>query len=242
MHEFVTTEDGSLTLRVPELDEHYHSVHGAIQEARHIFLRAGIDHYRGRLQQNHAEPLPLHILEAGFGTGLNAYLTLLHAEEIQVPVCYHSLEKYPLPPEETARLNYPALLGRPQDPLFRALHDAPWEETVEVTPRFLLHKHFCDFREIDFPLRHYLFRCLQPRSPTAPLDTGGLCPLPPCPPPRWHPCDLLRQGHRQTRPPLRRLHPRTPTRSPRQARNAPRHKEMPGDKYTRMTATPAVLL
>ena len=153
MHEFVTTEDGSLTLRVPELDEHYHSVHGAIQEARHIFLRAGIDHYRGRLQQNHAEPLPLHILEAGFGTGLNAYLTLLHAEEIQVPVCYHSLEKYPLPPEETARLNYPALLGRPQDPLFRALHDAPWEETVEVTPRFLLHKHFCDFREIDFPPR-----------------------------------------------------------------------------------------
>ena len=153
MHEFVTTEDGSLTLRVPELDEHYHSVHGAIQEARHIFLRAGIDHYRDRLQQNHAEPLPLHILEAGFGTGLNAYLTLLHAEEIQVPVCYHSLEKYPLPPEETTRLNYPALLGRPQDPLFRALHDAPWEETVEVTPRFLLHKHFCDFREIDFPSR-----------------------------------------------------------------------------------------
>ena len=153
MHEFVTTEDGSLTLRVPELDEHYHSVHGAIQEARHIFLRAGIDHYRDRLQQNHAEPLPLHILEAGFGTGLNAYLTLLHAEEIQVPVCYHSLEKYPLPPEETARLNYPALLGRPQDPLFRALHDAPWEETVAVTPRFLLHKHFCDFREIDFPPR-----------------------------------------------------------------------------------------
>lgn len=153
MHEFVTTEDGSLTLRVPELDEHYHSVHGAIQEARHIFLRAGIDHYKGRLQQNHAEPLPLHILEAGFGTGLNAYLTLLHAEEIQVPVCYHSLEKYPLPPEETARLNYPALLGRPQDPLFRALHDASWEETVEVTPRFLLHKHFCDFREIDFPPR-----------------------------------------------------------------------------------------
>lgn len=150
-HEQILTEDGSVTLCVPELHEHYHSVHGAIQEARHIFLRAGMDDYLAARADAARSTMPLHILEAGFGTGLNAYLTLLHAEEMQTPVCYHSLEKYPLQPEEVATLNYTEQTGRGNDPLFRALHEAAWEEDVEVTPRFRLHKHRCDFRETDFP-------------------------------------------------------------------------------------------
>ena len=150
-HEQILTEDGSVTLCVPELHEHYHSVHGAIQEARHIFLRAGMDDYLAARADAAGSTLPLHILEAGFGTGLNAYLTLLHAEETQTPVCYHSLEKYPLQPEEVATLNYAEQTGRGNDPLFRALHEAAWEEDVEVTPLFRLHKHRCDFRETDFP-------------------------------------------------------------------------------------------
>ena len=120
-------------------------------EARHIFLRAGMDDYLAAQADAAGSTMPLHILEAGFGTGLNAYLTLLHAEEMQAPVCYHSLEKYPLQPEEVATLNYAEQTGRGNDPLFRALHEAAWEEDVEVTPLFRLHKHRCDFRETDFP-------------------------------------------------------------------------------------------
>ena len=85
MHrEIITTEDGSTTLHVPELNEHYHSVHGAIQESRHIFIQAGIEYYG----QN-----SIHILEAGFGTGLNAFLTLLNAKDNQRNVVFHSFEK-----------------------------------------------------------------------------------------------------------------------------------------------------
>ena len=68
---FIETEDGSTSLYVPGLNEHYHSVHGAVQESRHIFIQAGIEFYG---QEN------VSIIEAGFGTGLNAYLSLIHTE------------------------------------------------------------------------------------------------------------------------------------------------------------------
>lgn len=151
MHEFVTTEDGSVTLYVPELDEHYHSVHGAIQEARHIFIRAGIDYYLESRPREATGAAPLRILEAGFGTGLNAYLSLLHAEEIKVPVCYRSIEKYPLPGEEVARLNYPSEAGQADGKLFHAIHSTPWEEETAVTPFFRLHKEQGDFRHLHCP-------------------------------------------------------------------------------------------
>lgn len=145
-HEFIPTEDGSTTLYVPELNEHYHSVHGAIQEAVHIFIRAGVDYYR----EKH-DGQPLHILEAGFGTGLNAYLTLVHANETQIPVCYHSIEKYPLQTEEIARLNYPGQIGFAAKELFNELHDCSWEEEHQLTPLFRFCKHRNDFRDIHFP-------------------------------------------------------------------------------------------
>ncbi len=147
MHEFVPTEDGSVTLYVPELNEHYHSIHGAIQEAQHIFIRAGFD-YRLDTCRN---PESLHILEAGFGTGLNAYLTLLHATERQIPVHYHTLEKYPLSQEEINRLNYNALTGGSHVSLFETIHAAPWEEEKQLTPFFHICKHKCDFRELEMP-------------------------------------------------------------------------------------------
>ena len=103
--QFVHTEDGSTTLYVPALNEHYHSIHGAIQESLHIFIRAGIEFYL----QTHSTGFPLselNILEAGFGTGLNAYLSLLYAEKQKIRLQYHSLEKYPLTFEEIQQLNY----------------------------------------------------------------------------------------------------------------------------------------
>lgn len=126
MHEITPTEDGSVTLYVPQLNEHYHSVHGAIQESQHIFLGAGMEYFLTIWPERTTPLHPLHILEAGFGTGLNAYLTLIRAEELQIPVCYHSLEKYPLSLEESTLLNYAELIDFPNKNLFQELHRCSW--------------------------------------------------------------------------------------------------------------------
>ncbi len=147
-HRFIQTEDGSTTLYVPELNEHYHSIHGAIQESVHIFIRAGIEHYRENVS---VSPAPLQILEAGFGTGLNAYLTLAYATAQDIPVVYHSLEKYPLTPDEAAQLNYAECIPYPCPEHFSRLHAAPWETPTAITPVFSLCKHRQDLRDTHFP-------------------------------------------------------------------------------------------
>lgn len=147
-HEFIRTEDGSTTLYVPELNEHYHSIHGAIQESVHIFIRAGIEYYRSSTP---ASSGCLRILEAGFGTGLNAYLTLVHASAQEMPVIYHSLEKYPLTPEEAALLNYTDYIPYSCPEHFSRLHETPWETLTEITPGFSLCKHRQDLRDTHFP-------------------------------------------------------------------------------------------
>ena len=91
------TEDGSHTLYVPEMEETYHSVHGAIQESLHVFLGQGFLTLDKEF---------LNILEIGFGTGLNALLTLAEANKRDIKVRYHCIEKYPLDYEEYSLLNY----------------------------------------------------------------------------------------------------------------------------------------
>lgn len=139
--EFIETGDGSSTLFVPGLNEHYHSVHGAIRESLHIFIKNGLEHY-GQTETN--------ILEAGFGTGLNAYLTLIHAHRNNLKVVYHSFEKYPLSTEEAEQLNYKQIIEWDTPSLFDRLHECPWEEDVAISPNFTLHKHNGDFTEVDF--------------------------------------------------------------------------------------------
>lgn len=150
--QFVHTEDGSTTLYVPALNEHYHSIHGAIQESLHIFIRAGIEFYL----QTHSTGFPLSeldILEAGFGTGLNAYLSLLYAEKQKIRLQYHSLEKYPLTFEEIQQLNYKAQIPAKNPDLFDRLHASPWETENLISSFFRLHKYQKDFREISFESR-----------------------------------------------------------------------------------------
>lgn len=142
-----TTEDGSHTLYVPELEEHYHSTHGAIQESMHVFINAGLRH----CNKEH-----IHLLEIGFGTGLNGLLTLLEAEKLQKKVFYHSLERYPLTVAAAMQLNYPEQLkmkyetlalqiDNRTEPLFRLLHQSPWEKPTPITPGFTLLKEESDF-------------------------------------------------------------------------------------------------
>ena len=99
--ELITTEDGSHTLHLPDLDETYHSIHGAIQESNHVFVNAGLNYWLAQNQQAKS----ISILEYGFGTGLNALLTAIKIGPT-IKVHYHTLEKYPLPQEIIRLLNY----------------------------------------------------------------------------------------------------------------------------------------
>ena len=129
------TADGSHTLFVPGMNEHYHSHFGALTESRHIFINAGLASLKGDSAA---------VIEAGFGTGLNALLTAIYAEEHKIKVSYTSLEKYPLDPSIIRQLNYGSLTGVHGNNLFGAIHAAPWGEVSQVTEWFTLHKIMTD--------------------------------------------------------------------------------------------------
>lgn len=130
------TEDGSATLYVPELDEHYHSVKGAHTESQHIFIEMGL---------RACTAVHPHVLEIGFGTGLNALLSLEEAERMKRPVHYTGIELYPLTWSEVSALHYS------NNPLFQILHEAPWEKKVCLTPYFTLEKIQSDITFIAMP-------------------------------------------------------------------------------------------
>lgn len=141
MMELERTADGSYTLYVPELDEHYHSVKGALTESQHIFIEMGLKH----------SPAPEpRILEIGLGTGLNAFLTLLAAEEMQRKVHYTGIERYPLAEETLRQLDYPSIVGKKHEEDYYAIHQAPWEKETILSPWFTLHKIEGDFTRHTF--------------------------------------------------------------------------------------------
>jgi tRNA U34 5-methylaminomethyl-2-thiouridine-forming methyltransferase MnmC len=125
----ITTADGSSTIEIPEMQVTYHSRHGAIQESMHVYITAGLNH----LKDKHRK---LSVLEVGFGTGLNAFLTLLYADTINVD--YTALEPYPLLPTDVSAMNYTADLSNAE--LFEKLHQAKWNSEVAITDRFTLEK------------------------------------------------------------------------------------------------------
>ena len=139
------TADGSYTLYVPELDEHYHSVKGALTESQHIFIDMGL---------KHSSVTSPHILEIGLGTGLNCVLTLLEAKESQRHVYYTGIERYPLNEEIIRKLNYPSIIGKECEEDYFAIHQAPWEEDVCLSPWFTLHKMEGDFTHYTFEQKY----------------------------------------------------------------------------------------
>lgn len=132
----ITTSDGSHSLFVPSLNETYHSSHGALQESQHVFIAQGLATWR----EEKPSARELRILEVGFGTGLNALLSLREAQRLQIPVMYTSLEPYPVATATVAQLNYGQLLGEEWVAPFGELHQAPWEEAVRILPFFTLQK------------------------------------------------------------------------------------------------------
>ena len=135
------TADGSHTLFVPALNEHYHSVNGAWQESRHVFIEAG-------LKQCAKEEIS--VFEVGFGTGLNAFLTLVQAKKSDKVVRYTTLELYPLSVEFANSLNYAELIAPESRDLFETLHLAMWGEEVQISPNFFLRKEKADLCAYSF--------------------------------------------------------------------------------------------
>lgn len=125
----VQSADGSSTLYIPALNEHYHSVHGARNESMHVFINAGLKHLSEGLDK-------IRIFEMGFGTGLNALLTIICAGS--TPIEYFSVEKYPLDEKEWTLLDFGANETNAQ--YLNTLHRAPWDETTVINPNFTLTK------------------------------------------------------------------------------------------------------
>src|SRR5690606_31186080 len=128
----ITTEDGSHSLYVPEINESYHSFHGAYRESIHVFMLYGLESCAARSP----DKKPIRIFELGMGTGLNAWLTLVWAEQNQIPVLYHTIEPYPLEEEIYKNLNYTEM----DDAIwhyksyFTRIHQVPWDKGVAITP------------------------------------------------------------------------------------------------------------
>lgn len=133
------TGDGSTTLRNADLQETYHSMHGAVTESRHVFIHAGLEHWRSLFPHKSS----LNVFEMGFGTGLNAALTWQWAITTKISVHYHSVELYPLPVPVSEKLSFP---GIPTEQLSQ-LHQAVWSESFSPFENFYLKKECVDIRE-----------------------------------------------------------------------------------------------
>jgi tRNA U34 5-methylaminomethyl-2-thiouridine-forming methyltransferase MnmC len=135
MTQLVLTGDGSHTLFIPELNEHYHSTFGALTESLHVFIRSGLDCF--------ADKSEIAVFETGFGTGLNALLTALGAIRRGMKIRYFAVEKYPVDPRLVKQLNYPHILKESEidgERIFSSIHEASWEEMIEIDPCFHLKK------------------------------------------------------------------------------------------------------
>lgn len=133
-----TTADGSHTLFVPHLNEHYHSVNGAVQEAEHVFLNEGL---------RECKQSEISVFEVGFGTGLNAFLTALYAKQHQKKISYTSIEAFPLSIELIEKLNY---ASQNDLSLYRKLHEVEWQTEQQLSDYFSLTKLEADFTKYDF--------------------------------------------------------------------------------------------
>lgn len=138
----VLTNDGSSSLFLPEWNEHYHSHHGAIQEAYHVFIKNGLN----KMVKNE-----INIMEIGYGTGLNALITLLETEKKAIKINYTGIEAFPINKEEHSLLNYCELLEIENcKQLFNSCFEVKWNEFSNVTKQFSLRKLNIKFKEIDF--------------------------------------------------------------------------------------------
>ncbi|RYJ50654.1 methyltransferase domain-containing protein [Flavobacterium petrolei] len=139
--EIIQTLDGSTTIHIAEWDECYHSKHGAIQEAQHVFIKNGLSLFPDR---------NVSILEIGFGTGLNAFITFLESKKRNQSIDYVGVEAYPITVEEIVSMNYVEELNAvEQSSIFDTMHQSNWEEKIILDDDFTLTKRKQFFEEIN---------------------------------------------------------------------------------------------
>ncbi len=130
--EIIKTRDGSTTIHIKDWDECYHSRFGAIQEAQHVFIKNGLSLF---------ENAPVSILEIGFGTGLNAFITFLESQKLNQKIDYVGVEAYPISAEEVVSLNYVSELNAEMErSIFEKMHECNWEEQIALSDDFTLSK------------------------------------------------------------------------------------------------------
>jgi tRNA U34 5-methylaminomethyl-2-thiouridine-forming methyltransferase MnmC len=132
---FLFTEDGSHTIFLPDLDETYHSTHGAIQESEYVFIRNGLEYAVDRQLET------VRIFEVGLGTGLNALLSFLYAKKHKISIEYQTIEAFPLNADEIAKLNYPEMIANESaKDGFRLIHTDVWDQWMDITGFFRFKK------------------------------------------------------------------------------------------------------
>ena len=135
---FLTTEDSSHTLYSERFKATYHSTRGAISESKHVFIQNGLEFYH---KQNQSDDIS--ILEIGFGTGLNAFMTYLYAKEKALKINYHGIEAYPVSLSEASQLNYTNEFSETDKFSFNQMHQQDWNRAGQVSSLFTLTKHLC---------------------------------------------------------------------------------------------------
>ena len=141
----VTTSDGSKTIKIEAWNEQYHSLHGALQEARHVYIEAGFKTFLER----HADQTSMSVLEMGFGTGLNTLLTVLESMIKPIKINYHGIDAYPVKAKELEALQYPDLLSC-EPSFFNAIHKDNWGEEYKILPHFKLLKKLDLFSKLKY--------------------------------------------------------------------------------------------
>lgn len=146
----ITTSDGSTTIQIVDWNEQYHSIHGAIQEAYHVFIKYGLSLF---------EHQTLNILEIGFGTGLNAIITSIESKNYHLVINYVGVEAYPVKSEEIAQLNYiEQLKAIDFKDQFIKMHSCSWETVHKLADNFTLTKQQKFFTEItDIDAYHLIY-------------------------------------------------------------------------------------
>lgn len=136
----IQTRDGSTTIQLEEWDECYHSRFGAIQEALHVFIKNGLSLFENQ---------PVSILEIGFGTGLNAFVTFLDSQKTNQIIDYVGVEAYPVTAHEASLMNYVSELNAENErPVFEKMHECHWDEKIRFSDNFSLTKRKQFFAEI----------------------------------------------------------------------------------------------
>lgn len=140
----VVTDDGSHTFYVPSLNEHYHSHYGSIRESQHVFIDNGLHNINNIKTVN--------IIEIGFGTGLNALLTLNECIKSNFVVNYFTVEKYPLTVNEYMAVNYSKFINfENSQQYFVNLHECNWNIPVKICDNFTITKVDSDFNNTAYP-------------------------------------------------------------------------------------------